>query len=249
MAREQRPASPRQPVLKQSKNEVLPRLPVRAILAAPSGGGKGVLISRLLLEPEYYRGLFSRIYYFSQSAKVDHHLNPLKAYCEDELGQKEPCVYDTFDEDFVTSLLERQLRVAQFLKENKSKRAFGIAIICDDFADDPQTVRKAGGILSSLFSRGRHGNVSTIILTQTYRALSPMIRTNATMLAVFRLRNRQDLQAILDENSALLDRESLEKMYRRATEKDFGFLLIDLASRDLNHMFYSSFDTRFQVQA
>ena len=83
--------------LKQSPTDILPRLSTRCIIAAPSGGGKGVLMSQLLLDPKFYRGCFDRIIYISQSASVDSNLLPLKRYCEEELEQKEPCLYDEFD--------------------------------------------------------------------------------------------------------------------------------------------------------
>ena len=59
------------PVLKhkQSKTEILPRLSSRICVAGPSGAGKGVLVMQLLTNPEFYRGRFERIFYFSQSAK------------------------------------------------------------------------------------------------------------------------------------------------------------------------------------
>ena len=64
------------PVLrhKQSKTEILPRLSSRICVAGPSGVGKGVLVMQLLTNPEFYRGCFERVYYFSQSAKVDSNL-------------------------------------------------------------------------------------------------------------------------------------------------------------------------------
>jgi hypothetical protein len=231
--------------LKQSKSDFLPKLPVRAIVAGPSGAGKGILVSKLLLDPKYYRDRFERIYYFSQSAKVDHNLKPLKRYCEDQLGQKEECIYDEFDEVFLKGLLARQLKLTEYLKEHKAKKGYGVCIVIDDFADMPSVVR--GGLLSSLFIRGRHANISTFVLTQRYRALDPAIRINATALYFFRSRNGKDLEAMIEENSALAHRKDIEALYRKATAKHYGFLYIDLQAKDLDHMFYSSFDSRLML--
>ena len=73
----------------QSRTEILPKLPARLVVASPSGGGKTVLITQLLLSPNFYRGAFEKIYYFSASATVDANLIPLKKYCEDHLDQGE----------------------------------------------------------------------------------------------------------------------------------------------------------------
>jgi hypothetical protein len=47
---------------KQSKHSVVPKLPLRGILLAPSGSGKTVLLSNMMLN--IYRGCFERIYIY-----------------------------------------------------------------------------------------------------------------------------------------------------------------------------------------
>jgi len=91
---------------------------------------------------------------------------------------------------------------------------------------------------------GRHIFCSTFVLTQYYRLLSPALRTNAVLLACFRMRNIKDLQAILEENSALVPADRLKEMYDRATSKPFGFLLIRLTETDPAKTFFGSFETR-----
>ena len=49
--------------VKQSKYEMAGKLPTRAIICSPSGGGKTVLLSNLILD--VYRGCFSRVKTFS----------------------------------------------------------------------------------------------------------------------------------------------------------------------------------------
>ena len=56
--------------VKQSKYEMVGKLLTRAIICAPSGGGKTVLLSNLILD--VYRGCFSRVYIFSPSIDIDY---------------------------------------------------------------------------------------------------------------------------------------------------------------------------------
>jgi len=215
---------------------------IRMIISGPSGSGKGILTSEILLK--HYRGKFSKIYYFSASSKVDDNLKPLKKYCEEELNmdpEKDPCLYDKWDDEVVEKILDRQARVTEYMKK-KGKKRFHIAVVCDDFANERKVVR--GGILERLYLRGRHINCSTFVLTQYYRLLSPAIRTNATHLACFRMRNLKDKIAIIEENAAIIDKKLLLQMYDTATSRPFGFLLILLTETDPNKIFYSSFDTR-----
>jgi hypothetical protein len=222
--------------------DVLPKPPIRAIISGPSGAGKGVLTSELLLK--HYRGKFSRIYYFSASALVDDNLKPLQKYCEEELGQNprtDPCLYDTWNEEALEKILERQGSITQMLKA-RGKRPLHVAVVCDDFADDKKVVR--GSLLTRLYLRGRHINVSTFVLTQYYRLLSPSIRTNATMLAVFRERSQKNLDDIIEENAALVDRATLLDMYHLAVSEPHGYLLILLNERDISRMFLASLKAR-----
>jgi len=65
---------------KQSKYEVASRLPIRDLLLGPSGSGKGVLLSNMILD--IYKGCFDRIFIFSPSIDVDKTRGPVKDYIE-----------------------------------------------------------------------------------------------------------------------------------------------------------------------
>ena len=103
----------------------------------------------------------------------------------------------------------------------------GILIVLDDIADNPEIARREV-LLHQLFFRGRHQKISTIISTQEYRALAPQIRSQALSFFVFRLRSQQELDALLDEVSALGGRKTVESFYREATKKPYSFLCIRL---------------------
>ena len=68
---------------KQSKYDVVGKLPLRDIILGPSGAGKGILISNMILD--IYRGCFDRIYLFSPSIDVDKTWTPVKDYMEKSL--------------------------------------------------------------------------------------------------------------------------------------------------------------------
>ena len=50
---------------------------------------------------------------------------------------------------------------------------------------------------------------STLTATQKSNAIHPIIRVNATDLYVYRLRKLKDLDTIIDEVSALLEKKTL----------------------------------------
>ena len=83
--------------------------------------------------------------------------------------------------------------------------------------------------------------ISTITSTQVFNALSPIIRKNITQLYVYKLRNYKDLEAVLEELSALADKSVILQMYRMATDGPYSFLYVRLNAKDKNNMFYINF--------
>ena len=121
--------------------------------------------------------------------------------------------------------------IEQTLKSiiNQSFKSWRL-IIVDDFADDP-TFSRNSKLLHSLFTRGRHSMISTIVATQKFSAIHPIIRTNATELFVYRLRNYKDLESFLEELSALYDKKTLLELYKYATDAPYSFLYVKLTAK------------------
>ena len=238
-----KPISIKQFETKQSKYDQVQKLPVRGILLGPSGSGKGVLLQNMILD--IYRDCFERVYIFSPSINVDHTWLPVKSYLDNKisLSEDEPSLYyDTYDPESLQAIIDTQRKIVEHQKTKRSNKLFSILIIVDDFADDPSFSRNSK-LLHSLYVRGRHSQISTLVSTQKFAALSPLIRVNACSLYVFRLRNYQDLNTFLDEVSAIVDRKTLLQMYKSATDIDFGFLFVKLNSRSKKNMFMVKFNS------
>ncbi len=233
----------------KSKTEILARLPIRALVLSPGSGGKTTMITRLLVDKQFYGGKFSRIYWFSPSATVDDALDPLRDYVKKLQNQEDdPSFHDEFDAEFIKKLLERQKKITEYLKKKGARKRFNICIVIDDHADNPAAMHRAGGILETLYVRARHFGVSTIVSSQKLKLMSPTVRVNLTALFIFRLRSHSDLlDGVIREYSALIDAKTLMILYRAAVERPFGFLYVNLLAKDINDMFYSSFLSKFRI--
>ena len=53
----------------QSKYAVAPKVPFRSTITGPSGSGKSVLLTNMIMD--IYKGVFSRVYIWSPSINVD----------------------------------------------------------------------------------------------------------------------------------------------------------------------------------
>ena len=148
-----------------------------------------------------------------------------------------------------STIINTQKKVTEHLKSKKdNKKLYSILIIVDDFADDPLFSRKSQ-LLHSLFTRGRHSQISTIVATQKFTAIHPIIRVNASELYVFRLRNHSDLQTFLDELGGLVgDKKTLHEMYSIATNKPFAFLYCKLSEKNKNDIFYVNYDQKLTIE-
>jgi len=230
--------------VKQSKYEHCPRLPCRMAALGPSGSGKTVTLANLILN--VYRGCWDRIYIYSPSVHLDQTWAPVKQHIEEDLGvnpKKEPFCFDEYDPEAMQAQIEQQAKVIEFMKEKGHKKLFQVLFIIDDFADSPEFTRNSK-ILHQLYIRGRHIMASTITATQVYKAISPVIRKNLTHLLVWRLRNQADLDAWIDELSAVYDKKTLLKLYKTATDIPYNFLYINLVASEKKDMFFSGFTHR-----
>ena len=133
------------------------------------------------------------------------------------------------------------------MKSKGCTKIYQVLIIVDDFADDPLFSRHSK-LLHALFTRGRHSFISTIVSTQKYRAISNIIRVNATNLYVFRLRNGGDLESPIEELNALTDKKTLLQLYNLATSEPFSFLFIKLNAKKLNDMFYLNYTKKLEIE-
>jgi hypothetical protein len=150
-----------------------------------------------------------------------------------KLKEDEPMLYyDEYDPTSLEQIISTHKKVVQYKKKKKkTKKLFSILVVVDDFADDPRFSRNSK-LLHALFVRGRHSQISTIVSTQKFTAIHPIIRVNANELYVFRLRNHSDLQTFLDELGGIVgSKQNLLEMYQEATNTPFSFLYCRLTQK------------------
>lgn len=228
---------------KQSNLQDVPQLPMRSLIIGPSASGKTFLLNNLITN--VYKDCFERVYIFSQSINLDRTYDPIKNIQKDI--KKEDLYFETFNEIALQDIINKHSRIIAKLKDEKEKEMYNICIVIDDFIDD-RRISNNSKALNSLFIRGRHSFISTICLIQKYISVSPMIRLNVSALMIFKLKNMKDLQALLDETSALINKKRLMEIYDKAIEQKYNFLYINLMADNINEMFFINFDNRFIIK-
>jgi hypothetical protein len=102
----------------QSKHDIVPKLPLRGIILAPSGAGKTVLLSTLILN--VYRGCYERVFIFSPSVQVDQTWSAVKDYQENIMNvketPKETLYFDHYSPEDLQNIIDTQHKVILHMK-------------------------------------------------------------------------------------------------------------------------------------
>ena len=136
--------------------------------------------------------------------------------------KEDPLYYDHYDPEALTKIIAQQHKLVQYMKDAKHDKIYNILIIVDDFSDDVAFSRHSS-ILWSLYTRGRHNHISTICSIQKWKSLANIVRVNCTEIYVYRMRNQNDLESLLEELSALYDKKTLLEKYNIATSEPHSF--------------------------
>lgn len=157
--------------------------PFTLLVVAPRKSGKTVvlsnLVSRLLLDygPKTQQ-YFQHIILISPTANLDESAVSLIDVCDE--------VYDRYDDSIVEKL---KASSEEFNYE------YPMLLILDDILG----LLPRHSDLSSFITKNRHYNISVIVTSQHFRAVSNLIRENACGLIVFKLSNAAEMKAFSDE--------------------------------------------------
>jgi hypothetical protein len=204
-----------------------------------------------------YKGCFKRVYVFSPSCNLDSAWDPVKKFCEKELQvdlSREQCFFDAWDPEVVNSLWQRQVHLTQLSKKRGMKTLYSVLFCIDDFADQPEVVHSnrgaasGGSLITTLFLKGRHAFCSVLLGSQKLRLLSSAIRVNTQFYCIWRLRNALELASIIEELSALHDKDTLLQMYEFAVSHPYGFWFVNMCAKQRADMFFVNFQHRLVVK-
>ena len=140
-------------------------------------------------------------------------------------------VEDHYEDQFIKDLVESQ-------QKHKREDMPTTLLILDDIISRDF---KKNNDISFLASRFRHYELSIGIFTQSFRAVSPIIRTNATDILIFRQQSSKEMEKLVEEYHDLAHgEEQFKKYYDIAHSTPYSFLYIDVQQNPAH--FYKSFE-------
>lgn len=203
-------------------NPVLPIHPFTWTIVAPRKSGKTVLINNLLnrlLRNHNSSGksgdFFDYVVLVSPTAELDPNFDISKV----------DLVYDKYRDEVVDHVIE---------VSDKAGGKANILLILDDIIG---LINHSKSEIANFITRSRHYNVSTIITTQVFKGLSPVIRENTSAYSIFKIPNEGELAKLADEIA------NFEHYYSEAVLKGppYSFLYIRVEGGMLEY--YRNFDT------
>ena len=84
--------------------------------------------------------------------------------------------------------------------------------------------------------------ISAITSTQVCKQISPIVRKSMPHLFIYRLRNHNNLEPIVEELGAIYDKKTLLQIYHEAVSEEYSFPYVNLMSKDKQKMFMTRFN-------
>jgi Poxvirus A32 protein len=214
-------------------NPHLPQPPFLMVVVAPRKSGKTFLVIDSLLDDNKYCKKFDVIIIWSRTFQHDSKWKNIQV--------PPGSVFTVFNEYEVKTMMSVAEKVA-------AKTTVNALFIFDDMISEGIMSHHKMGTLESIAVRGRHANVSLLIITQQYMALSASVRNNATNSIFFRIRNGDELEKVARENRESLKMDQFLELYNFATREPYAFLHINNQEPDPSKRFWKNWDTCLTLQ-
>ena len=211
-----------------------PTHPVRCIITGPSGSGKSVFLTNLILNINNEN---DKLYFYSPSLHQDLYERLIKCFSKNIPIHIIPNILNEIDIDIV---IDKIVNNKDFIKSDTEKETYesieelkfpqeyddGGIIILDDLNEkelnDPR--------VKAMFKRSRHNNLSIFIISQDYSELpKKTIRANGNIYHTFKPNNFLDVRNIY-QDKASMDMKLDEFKYLTSTcwNKNYQPLTIDM---------------------
>jgi hypothetical protein len=201
--------------LKRPVNHILPDIQLGAsiIIIGKVKSGKSVLLQNLLLNPNFYHGLFDTIHIISTSIESDISSRFL-------LEEPNVLINTSYNEGIIEDIIASQ-------NEHERKDQGQLCLVADDILG--QIGRNSN--FYNFFARYRHYNIKLLaVLSQTYKGLPPVVRTNATnSIIMWNIWSDIELEKIDNDLSSFCGGDgAFIKLYKKYVQKvPYSFLYLN----------------------
>ena len=211
-------------VLKTNKDElfqpqccesgVLPKLPFSCQAIGRSGSGKTMAIFNMLSNENMLKDAFDYVYIWA-GVKVDPEMVEVLDLPDEQVKNK-------WEESDVEKLIDK---LEKSVEKNGIKNTPSVLFIFDDILGRPKFLKSK--TMTKLFTLNRHLNLSVIIMSQYFKKLSPVIRTNASYTLFFPASSAEVDKLAEEMCPANMTKNEFKEIVEYATNEEYQFLGIN----------------------
>lgn len=188
----------------------LPQPPSLLLIVGSVKQGKSNLLVNLLCNPDMYKDKFDIVKIISNTLNADPKGKLMNKYFDCE---------DHYTDEMVTDIIESQKKYEDFERPS-------IALVLDDILT--KDFKKSNAV-SFLATRFRHYGIGLLAFTtQSFRAVSGLIRNNANSVIVMKQQNTKELEKINEEYGDMFPNIFMELYKKAIDDQPFSFLYLDL---------------------
>lgn len=196
------------------KNELIPKLPTTILVIGRSGSGKTNAVVNLLTNKNLLHDTFDFIYIFSGIRPDQELLKPLNI-------PKDQIKID-FEEEDVQRLMTK---MENTVEKNGMRKTPSVLFLFDDILGKKKFLNSK--TLSKLVTTNRHMNITCIILSQYYKKLPPVVRTNASYYLIFPSSEAELLKVADELTPANQTKQQFLKLLKYATKDKYQFFSLN----------------------
>tara|TARA_R110002012_G_scaffold11086_3_gene49780 strand:+ start:1782 stop:2495 length:714 start_codon:yes stop_codon:yes gene_type:complete len=202
----------------------LPQPPALLLIIGSVKQGKSNLVVNLLCNPDMYKDKFDIVKIISNTLNADPKGKLMNKFFDCE---------DHYEDSMITDLIESQKAIEDFERPS-------VALILDDILT--KDFKKSNAV-SFLATRFRHYGIGLLAFTtQSFRAVSGLIRNNATNVIIMKQQNTKELEKINEEYGDMFPNIFMELYNKAINDEPFSFLYLDLQTNPATA--YIRFETK-----
>ena len=193
-------------------HENLPSMPSLCLIIGSVRSGKSNLLVNYFCNPDFYKDKFDIVKFVSTTLHTDNKGKILSKHFD--------CL-DHYEDNIIENIKKSQ---GQY--ENKEDRPTYALVMDDVLTKDFKKTNQ----VSFFSTRFRHYIDFYVIAVQSFRAVSGMIRNNATDVIICKQQNQKELEKIAEEYGDLVGgQDNFMKLYDEAHNDRYSFLYLKLS--------------------
>ena len=191
----------------------LPQMPSLCLIIGSVRSGKSNLLTNYFCSDDFYKDKFDTVKFISTTLHTDNKGKILSKYFD---------CSDHYEDNIIDNIKNSQ---GQY--ESKEDRPTYALVMDDVLTKDFSRNNK----VSFFSTRFRHYIDFYVIAVQSFRAVSGMIRNNATDVIIHKQQNQKELLKIAEEYGDLVGGEdTFISLYKEAHKDDYSFLYLKLST-------------------